>query len=405
MSGIRIVLFDDAAARQWQPFALTRPVGELRLGAFTFRERAERQLGGECVGHITAPELAGFAEPGTPPVLTAEQAAGGGATLYLCARALLEPAARLAPPAGSGVVHVGGRAAGWFAADGAPLPGMALESCERLAGEMVADLPGTLLDHVWQLIGMNAAQVTRDFGGDEVLSDPLPAHTHAIGTPRLRLGAGVIVEPGVVFDFSDGPIWLEEGVHVRAFARLAGPIHVARNSTLFGGSYTAVSIGPHCKVRGEIEESVVLGYSNKAHDGFLGHAYLGCWVNLGAMTTNSDLKNNYGRIRVWTPDGDVDSGETKLGCLLGDHVKTGIGALLNTGTIVGAGSNLWGTELPPKYVPPFSWGTGNELGVYDVEKFLQTAEIVMKRRSVALDDGMRNVLRSAFSRGRAGTDG
>ncbi|HEX8246434.1 MAG TPA: hypothetical protein VF541_23215, partial [Longimicrobium sp.] len=143
-------------------------------------------------------------------------------------------------------------------------------------------------------------------------------------------------------------------------------------------------------------------YVNKAHDGHIGHAYLGAWVNLGAFTTNSDLKNNYSTVRLWTPDGETDTGEIKMGCLLGDHVKTGIGLLLNTGTVVGAGSNLYGAAMPPKYVAPFSWGTGEELTAYRVDKFLEVAERAMGRRSVELTPGMRAQLERAWQRARGG---
>jgi hypothetical protein len=145
---------------------------------------------------------------------------------------------------------------------------------------------------------------------------------------------------------------------------------------------------------------VALGWVNKAHDGHIGHAYLGAWVNLGAGTTNSDLKNNYSTVRLWTPEGDADTGSIKMGSFLGDHVKTGIGLLLNTGTVVGAGSNLYGAEMPPKYVPPFSWGTGDDLTAYRVEKFLEVAERAMARRKVALSDGARGQLEAAWQRAR-----
>ncbi|MEX2608430.1 MAG: hypothetical protein WEA24_00680, partial [Gemmatimonadota bacterium] len=178
---------------------------------------------------------------------------------------------------------------------------------------------------------------------------------------------------------------------------LAGPAYVGPGSTLLGGSFAAVSIGPACKVRGEVEESVILGHSNKAHDGFLGHAYLGRWVNLGALTTNSDLKNNYGTVRMWTPDGQADTGQMKLGCLLGDHVKTAIGTMLNTGTVAGVGANLFG-GMPPKYVPPFTWGAAADAGPYDIERFLPVAEKAMARRDIPLADGMRTILRGLFER-------
>jgi UDP-N-acetylglucosamine diphosphorylase/glucosamine-1-phosphate N-acetyltransferase len=171
---------------------------------------------------------------------------------------------------------------------------------------------------------------------------------------------------------------------------------------VLGGSCADISVGPVCKVHGELEACVILGYTNKAHDGFLGHAMLGCWVNLGALTTNSDLKNNYGTIRMWTPAGEVDTGEQKLGCFLGDHVKTGIGLMLNTGTVVGAGSNLFGAIQPPKYVPPFRWGSGERLVPYELDRFLDTARAVLKRRGVALDDRMRAMLERAWQRAQTG---
>jgi UDP-N-acetylglucosamine diphosphorylase / glucose-1-phosphate thymidylyltransferase / UDP-N-acetylgalactosamine diphosphorylase / glucosamine-1-phosphate N-acetyltransferase / galactosamine-1-phosphate N-acetyltransferase len=320
-------------------------------------------------------------------------------TLYLCGRALVEGG--FDAPGGSGVVRVGDAPAGWYSADGGPPPDALLARLEADAGGAVASLKGRLVEEVWDLVAGNAEQLRRDIAAaTHVRKAPLPGGVHAIGAPELRLGRGAMIEPGVVIDFSDGPVWLDEGVRVRAFSRLAGPLYAGRGTTLLGGSLTAVSIGEQCKVRGEIEESIVLGHSNKAHDGFLGHAYLGRWVNLGAMTTNSDLKNNYGTIRVWTPTGDRDTGTIKLGCLVGDHVKTGIGVLLNTGTVIGAGSNLYGAELPPKHVPPFSWGSGAELTEYRVDKFLQTAEVVMKRRGVELTAGQRTLLERASRRGR-----
>jgi UDP-N-acetylglucosamine diphosphorylase/glucosamine-1-phosphate N-acetyltransferase len=214
------------------------------------------------------------------------------------------------------------------------------------------------------------------------------------------LGEGATVEPGVVFDASAGPVWLDAGSHVRAFSRVAGPVYLGRGSTILGGTVEQSSIGPVCKIRGEFAESVALGWVNKAHDGHIGHAYLGAWVNLGAGTTNSDLKNNYSSVRLWTPDGEADTGEMKLGCFLGDHVKTGIGLLLNTGTVIGAGSNLYGAAMPPKHVPPFSWGTGEDLTAYRVDRFLQVAERAMERRKVTLPEGARRQLEGAWQRAR-----
>jgi UDP-N-acetylglucosamine diphosphorylase / glucose-1-phosphate thymidylyltransferase / UDP-N-acetylgalactosamine diphosphorylase / glucosamine-1-phosphate N-acetyltransferase / galactosamine-1-phosphate N-acetyltransferase len=414
MSELSIFLFDDATARDWQPFALTRPVGELMFGAFTFRERAERLFAARCAGHIAAPHLIGFDEDGAAPVVSAGDRLLDGARLFLSSRALVDWGARLDPADGPALVTVGGEVAGWYAPAGSagPEPGW-FEAPAGLPGTGTVELPGRMLRRVWDLVSGNPRQVVTDFeaaadgavgtetaaaGEDAVRNGPIAAVGYRAG--MLRLGAGVRLEPHVVLDFSDGPIELQDGVTVQSFTRIAGPAYIGPATALLGGPLNAVSIGPGCKVHGELEESVILGYSNKAHDGFLGHAYLGRWVNLGAMTTNSDLKNNYGTIRMWTPDGETDTGLMKLGCLLGDHVKTGIGALLNTGTVIGAGSNTYGSEMPPKFVPPFSWGSGAELVAFEADKFLETAATVMQRRDVTLSAAMRRVLLDAWRIGR-----
>jgi hypothetical protein len=152
-----------------------------------------------------------------------------------------------------------------------------------------------------------------------------------------------------------------------------------------------------CIVRGELADSVLLGFVNKAHDGYIGHALLGRWVNLGAFTTNSDLKNNYRPVHVWTPDGDLDTGRLKVGCFIGDHVKTGIGTVLNTGTVIGAGSNVFGGLMPPVVVPPFSWGSGPDLRDHNLDKFLATAERAMGRRDQKLTPGVRAILEGAWA--------
>lgn len=401
-----LYLFDDAAARAWQPFALTRPAGELMLGAYTMRARAERVFGGTCAGHITAPHLAGFEEPGAAPVVEPATIPTDRDRLFLSARFI--PAWDAVLPASDGplTLTADDTVVGWFAPAGSDSPDDGWFLNPEAGSTSVASIPGRVLRHVWDLVAENPDQLRRDFEGTRhpAPAASLPDGLAAIGyrDGNLRLGDGVTIEPNVVFDFSEGPIWLDNNVTVRAFTRLAGPAYVGAGSTLLGGTYTAITVGPVCKVHGEVEETVVLGYANKAHDGFLGHAYLGRWVNLGAMTTNSDLKNNYGHVRMWTPEGEADTGLIKLGCLLGDYVKTGIGSLLNTGTVVGAGSNLFGSAMPPKYVPPFSWGTGSELVEFRADKFVALTDTVMRRRKLELADGMRRMLERAHELGRDG---
>ena len=391
-----LVLFDDDRARGWRPFTLTRPAGELLFGTRTLRARAEEAYGLGCAGHIAADHLADFDEPWAPGVLAVADAPDGA--LFLSSRFVAEPAEL---PAGAVLLLCEGRVVGFRLAPGERPDRALLANPDADAPDLPAhEVPGRILDNVWELMAGSAERVAADLGAAsrrDVPARELPQGVWLRGRGHLSIGEGVTIAPGTVLDTSHGPIRLEDGVEIRPFTSLAGPSWIGPRSTLLGGPFDAVTIGPVCKVHGEMEETVVLGYSNKAHDGFLGHAYLGMWVNLGAMTTNSDLKNNYGNVRLWTPDGEKDTGERKVGAFLGDHVKTAIGTLLNTGTVIEAGSNIFG-GMPPKHVPPFSWGEPDS--VYDIDRFLDTAETVLGRRDVPLTDGQRRLLRSAFQAGR-----
>jgi UDP-N-acetylglucosamine diphosphorylase/glucosamine-1-phosphate N-acetyltransferase len=387
-----LILFDDARAREWQPLALTRPVGELLFGIGTLRSRAEHVLDLECAGHI-ADGLHGFDETDAPPVLGPDAASRRDA-IFLLSRFVPEPGPVPDAPA---VLVSGGRVVGCRPGGGGPSP--PAEFFER-PDDHAPDLPrheitGTLIESLWDLMLANADRTARDLADAEHTT--LPPAVHHLGEAPVSVGAGVEFAPGTILDTRHGPIRLDDGVVVHPFTRVVGPTYVGRRSVLLGGPFEAVSVGPVCKVHGEIEETVILGYSNKAHDGFLGHAYVGAWVNLGALTTNSDLKNNYGSVRVWTPSGTVDTGHRKVGCFLGDHVKTAIGTLLNTGTVIGAGSNVFG-GMPPKYLPPFSWGDAGT--VYDLDPFLRTAETVMGRRDIHLSASHRDLLRAVWQKAR-----
>ncbi len=392
---MKLYLYDDATARGYafRPFALTRPIGELLFGTMTLRGRAERALGLLCGGSWAGADLVGFSEPGAPAAVAWSDLEAP--CVLLNSRVVLAGDEGL-PEGFVGRLLVGGDVAGYVLDRDADL-----EAADELRLDPLGDdaatleLPGTWVQSIWNLMSANTTRVAADLDGLPSRGT-LPPGVHQVGGGVLLLGENVRMEPGVLFDTSSGPIQVEDDVTLQAPLRLEGPAFVGRGSVLFGGSIGTSSIGPVCKVRGEIEASVVLGYSNKAHDGFLGHAVLGRWVNLGAMTTNSDLKNNYGPIRLRLPEGQIDTGLTKVGCFLGDHVKTGIGTVLNTGTVVGAGSNLFGGRMPPTYVPPFSWGAGDELVDFRIDKCLEVAKVVMSRRKVELDEAMATVLSRAW---------
>ncbi len=403
-----LVLFDDVVARQFLPFTLTRPAGELLFGACLQRRRLEAIVGARCIGHLAAPHLADFDEPGAVRVLAAPVLAHDDAVLYLSSRAVpdwpLEPPADALPRTGPALLTVGGEPCGWLAPPGTePPPGFLEDPAAAAPGDVAPyELGGYLLRHVWELVTRLEEQLARDI---DALAParrvpPTTPGVHVLGTAPVAIGEGVLIDPQVVLDARHGPIWLDEGVSVRPFTHLCGPAYVGPGTTLLGGAIEGCAFGPVCKVHGQVEASVLLGYCNKAHAGFLGHAALGRWVNLGAMTTNSDLKNNYRPVDVWTPAGATSTGEIKLGCFIGDHVKTGIGTLLNTGTVIGAGSMLYGAEMPPKHVLPFSWGCGEALVPYELEKFLVAAAAAMARRDVIMSDAERRQLCAAWRLGR-----
>jgi UDP-N-acetylglucosamine diphosphorylase/glucosamine-1-phosphate N-acetyltransferase len=392
MAELDLIIFDDAVARDWYPFTTTRPAGELLLGTTTLRQRLEGVTGARCRGYLTSAALADFDEADAPRVLDPASLTTTRPTLFLSSRCVLHWDVSLDASSES-TLRVADQVAGWVLPAGARLPSEDDVLAPARERGQVHDVGGTLLENVWDLIQHNVAHTASDIlhfhpAGELV---PRPARANVIGDYQIVCGQDVVIEPGVVFDTSAGPIWLDDEVEVRAFSRIAGPLYAGRKTMLLGGSFSASSFGPHCKLHGEIEASVVLGFSNKAHDGFLGHAYLGRWVNLGAATTNSDLKNNYSTVRIFTPAGEIDTGMIKLGALIGDHAKTAIGTLLTTGTVIGTGANVI-EERPPRHVPPFSWGED----VFELEKFLQTAERVMKRRNLVLSAGERALLSRAW---------
>lgn len=396
MTAPGLLLFDDRRARRWAPFTLTRPAGELLFGCLSLRERAELVLGARCAGHVTRAALAGFDEARAAPVVELDEGPHDAGRIFLSSRAVLEHQETDLPDEPARI-EVAGQPAGWLVPpDAQPPPIEWLRDPDSAPRDGPAlELEGELLEHPWHLVARNEARIGRDIDRLWQANDDPPGIVR-LGDHGISLGEGAEIEAGVQVDLRAGPIRLAEGARVEGPARITGPLYLGPDSTILGGAVGTSSIGPVCLVRGEVAHSVLLAFVNKAHDGYLGHAILGRWVNLGAFTTNSDLKNNYGTVKVWTLDGDVDTGLLKVGCFLGDHVKTGIGTVLNTGTVVGAGSNVFGGVMPPTVVPPFSWGAGVDLRDHRLDKFLETADRVMRRRGREMPSGVRLLLERAW---------
>ncbi len=394
MPGMRLYLFDDHRARRWAPFTLTRPAGEILYGCLSLRARTERVLGLECSGHLSRRALVGFDEPGGAPAITLEEIPPGPCVL-LSSRVALE-AQPVHFPDRPATIVVDGEVAGWLLPKGgAPSEEWLRNPASAPMRDKTIELEGSVLGYPWDIVALNGDRVARDIA-ELWPGDATAPGTLRIGDHPLSLGEGAVVEPGVHLDLRSGPIRLDPDARVEGPARLEGPLYVGRQSTILGGAVGTSSIGPVCLVRGEVAASILLGFVNKAHDGHLGHAMVGRWVNLGAFTTNSDLKNNYRSVRVWTPDGEVDTGRLKVGCFLGDHVKTGIGTVINTGSVIGAGSNVYGGMMPPTVVPPFSWGAGADFRDHRLDKFLETASAVVSRRGRELTPGVLEILRTAW---------
>lgn len=396
MSGL--YFYDDVRARQFEPFALTRPCSEMRAGTSLVRRRWEIATSMKSSGFMGAPHLAHFEEGDAPPAVTGDTEIAAGSVIVnsRCVISLdikIDPFDLLMCEGMACAVRLARPVPASKFADGTLDLGTIQTS---LGGRRVT---GRWMNEVWDFIATLSDQLTEDI--------PRRAKGLTMGTPDLTVyGKGkVFVEegaeigPNVVFDVTGGPILVRRGAVVSPFTHLVGPIYVGIDSQILGDRLATSSIGDVCKVRGELSNTVFVGHANKGHAGFVGHSYLGRWANLGALTTTSNLKNTYGSVQLWTRSGLRDTGQQFLGTLFGDHAKTGIGTMLSTGTVIGAGANVFGGTMPPKVVPPFAWGDSAPYDTFDLTRFLEVAERAMARRHVKLGKNARQQLAEAH-RGR-----
>jgi UDP-N-acetylglucosamine diphosphorylase/glucosamine-1-phosphate N-acetyltransferase len=379
------LLEPEAPGAAWAPFTGVRPIAELRAGVWRIRERWARSLG--LLAEATLGSHAeGFHESDEPP--SSDPSAITGPAVV--AASWFAPAGRAVPlaPETRRLVH-GDVTIAWVLAAGERFdPTTTRGRAVAVDGVLLA---GTysLLDALEKLLVDDCA-VFRSRGAT-------PAGATILGDPADVISIGANVEPGVVFDVRPGPVVLEAGAEVRSGTRIEGPTFVGAGTRVLGGYVRACVFGPACRVRGEIASSVFLGYANKAHDGFVGHSVLGHWVNLGAGTTTSNLKNTYGLVRLTVEGEPIETGRLNVGTFFGDHAKTAIGTMLGTGTVVSVGANVFGGP-PSKYVLPFAWGVGGE--TMTEEGFLRVAERVLSRRDVAWTEARRDSLRRTYARAR-----
>ena len=392
-----LYFYDDARARQFEPFALTRPACELRAGTSLIRRRWESATSLESAGFLSSPHLTHFEEAGAPRSVAAKSEIPAGSVLInsRCVIPLdveLERFDLLMCDGAACAVRLARALPASQFADGSVDIGSIQTS---LGGRKIK---GRWMNEVWDYVATLTEQLMEDIPS-RAKSLEATAKTNAatIGDHGIFVEEGAEIGPQVVLDASAGPILIRSGSVIAPFTHLVGPVAVGRGTQILGDRVATSAIGDDCKVRGEFSNSIVLGDSNKGHAGFVGHSYLGRWVNLGALTTTSNLKNTYGPVQLWTPSGVRSTGQQFFGTLFGDHVKTGIGTMLSTGTVIGAGANVFGSTAP-KVVPPFAWGDREPYDTYQVAKFLAVAERVMSRRHVELGEGARKHLTEVHKR-------
>jgi UDP-N-acetylglucosamine diphosphorylase/glucosamine-1-phosphate N-acetyltransferase len=399
---MRVCLFEDRGVPDLEPLILTRPVFELLCGWTSLADKQYRHFAASARGALIRPHLVPVYRRRHPDVAVQAAWMQTGPTLLVNGR-WLPPSGTCGDLSAPCVGMVGDQAA-YALLEPDSLAAVSPDTIDDCVARWKASLPrreagGVFLQNLWDVVQNNGEQIIQDWeaaGPHGLAADGLLA---LVGPrERLVLDPTARIDPLVVADTTAGPVIIEREAVITAFTQLEGPCVIGPKTQVHGAKIRAgTTLGPSCRIGGEVDASIVQGHSNKYHEGFLGHAYLGEWVNLGAGTQNSDLRNDYGEVSMTVNGRVVGTGMTKVGCFLGDHTKTGLGTLLNTGTNVGVFCNLLPGGLLPKYIPSFgSWWNQTLIENGDVEALLHTAAQVMHRRGVAFTEEHANLYRTLF---------
>jgi UDP-N-acetylglucosamine diphosphorylase/glucosamine-1-phosphate N-acetyltransferase len=397
-----VILFEDGLVAPFFPLLYSRAVFELKVGMMTSLERAHVFFPDAKYSLMTREAIKPLISQRYPKYFINNPNVGLKAFI-LNGRALLSAdliaAVQSQPDEQVVVVHDNEWVAGQLegetliqfmkVANETTFDPTAMFSFVRKRPEIrLVDAPSCCFKSLGEMIQKNGETISSDFnlmnkGG--LIVGHLSRLVEVTNESQLHVGKRTHVGPFVHLDASKGPIYIGEDVTIKANVVIEGPVfiddHVIIQPAFVRGN---TSIGHHCRVGGEIEGTIMLPYSNKYHAGFVGHSYIGEWVNLGAMTTTSDLKNTYGTIQLQIGRSRIDTELQFLGSLIGDHVKMGIGTLLSTGSVIGFGAMLATGGFVPKWVPSFSWITTNKSERYDLGKFLETTTRVWSRRAKTL---------------------
>ena len=395
---MRLCIFEDRP-ELLEPLTLTRPTCDLRCGLTTLAEKQRIAVGASELGVLVRAPLEAVYRQQHPGIAVNDPDWLRGDDVLMINSRWLPPAEGFTAPTRSCVAMVGDAVAFVMmkkedatAIQFEELPDR-LRKCLDTTPPLVAG--GRMITYPWDLVDQNADEIRRDFrwlgptahGSQACGQKHSPAVLGPIG--QLWVASSAMIEPMVIVDTRHGPVVIDEDAVVAAFTRLEGPCYIGRGTQVLGAKIRAgTTIGPQSRVGGEVEASIIHGCTNKYHEGFLGHSYLGEWVNIGAGTHNSDLRNDYGEVVMTMHGAAIATGMTKIGCFLGDHTKTGLGTLLNTGTRVGAFCNvLPAGGFAPKQMPSFTtWWNGSLREAFTLDQLLTTAEVMMKRRGMMLTE-------------------
>lgn len=378
------ILF-DASREKLLPLTFTRPVCDLRIGILTIREKWETMLNVK-----TSTLTQNYLSEKYPCIKTEQNILLNGS---VCPNQELVSAINNLKN-GDALVQNGQLVA-------TRIDGKFSETDTQRANGTEVETALLSVTYPWDVFAKNGEAIVADFAllTQGRTSQKVSKSNTIIGDGAVFLEEGAKAE-ACVFNTTNGPIYIGKNAEVMEGSVIRGPFALGEQSQVKIGAkiYGPTTIGPHCKVGGEVNNSVIMGYSNKGHDGFLGNSVLGEWCNLGADTNNSNLKNNYDEVRVWSYEAQrfAKTGLQFCGLIMGDHSKSGINTMFNTGTVVGVSSNVFGGGFPRTFVPSFQWGGAAGFTEYNKEKAFSTAERVMKRRNKPFDEQEKAILSSVF---------
>jgi UDP-N-acetylglucosamine diphosphorylase/glucosamine-1-phosphate N-acetyltransferase len=386
---VNYILFDDDSRLSLLPLTHTRPVAEIRIGILTIREKWEDYL--KCTfSYLTET----FLKAKFPLQTGSENIFINGSILPTAELSSMINNLRSGEKLIKGEIVIAGRL-------DEKISSVNSFNEIRFSKSIQCELSFEKIRYGWDVFSKNEIALKDDFRfiTKNRSSAPISATNKVISPQNIFLEEGAKVECAIL-NGSGGVIYIGKDAEIMEGAMIRGSFALCEHSQIKMGAkiYGSTTVGPHCKVGGEISNSVIFGYSNKAHDGFLGNSVLGEWCNLGADSNNSNLKNNYSKVKVWNykEEDFINSGLQFCGLIMGDHSKCSINTMFNTGTVVGVSANIFGNGFPPKFVPSFAWGGSEGFITYRLEDALDVAQRVYERRGMNFDECEKEILRNLF---------